>query len=327
MKKIILVLTNSEDGIHSEVVIEKLLKLDEKVFRMDSDRLAKGSIKVLFNSSQLETEFIFEDKGKSVSSKEIKSVWYRRPNLFNFSIKDPIQKIYAEKEILSFLGGLWALLPKDVFWLSNPNSLECSRKKIYQLEMARSFGLKIPKTIISNNPDDVRDFYKTCNGKIIFKAIYHEFLDYGKKTFNIPTTLVTEKHLENLDLIRTLPSLFQEYIEKEYELRVTVVGEKIFVVKIDSQKNPFTMVDWRHPDYIDKLSYTQDEIPNDIANICLKMLKELNLSFGAFDFVVNSKGELFFLEVNPNGQWYWLEDKTGVLISDAITNILKEGGV
>ena len=186
-------------------------------------------------------------------------------------------------------------------------------------------GLAIPRTVISNDPSEVRAFYELCDGRIIFKAIYHEFLDYGTKAFNIPTTLVTPAHLTQIDLIRTLPTLFQECIDKKYELRVTVVGERVFPVKIDSQSNSLTVVDWRNPACINDLHYFPTELPEKMSRICLSMLDKLGLSFGAFDFVVNTKDELYFLEVNPNGQWYWLEDKAKVLISDAIVDTLEKG--
>jgi D-alanine-D-alanine ligase-like ATP-grasp enzyme len=79
-----------------------------------------------------------------------------------------------------------------------------------------------------------------------------------------------------------------------------------------------TIVDWRNPLCIDKLDYSVTTLDPPIELFCLEMLRELGLQFGAFDFIVDKEGELYFLEVNPNGQWYWLEDMAGVLISDAI---------
>ena len=321
MENTVLILTNSNDGQHTDIVIQKIEELGGRIFRFDSNRLASGELQINLyaNSDRFECEMI--DSGKTVCSEEIKSVWYRRPNRFNFSIKDFVQKQYAENEIRQFLEGLWLGL-RGKFWLNNPASLEKARKKIFQLELARSMGFKIPRTIVTNNPLKVKKFFLDCNRRIIFKAISCEFLDYGDKSFNIPTTLITADHFERLELIRNIPSLFQECLDKAYELRVTVVGKKIFSIKIDSQSNQSTMIDWRHPQFIDKLSYSLSDLPKEISQKCLTMLKKLNLVFGAFDFVVDTNGEFYFLEVNPNGQWYWLEHLTGVSISDAIANIL-----
>lgn len=329
MKDVILVLTNSKDGKHAEIVISKLEKLGQRVFRFDADKFASGELQVNFHAGQGKTGFEMSYGNKALISKDIKSVWYRRPNFLDVQIKNPIQKKYAEDEIRIFLEGLWSILD-DVFWLSNPTSLERARRKILQLHFAREIGFTIPETIVTNNPREVRNFFDRCGGKIIFKAIYHEFLDYGDKSFSIPTTLITEQHFEKIDLIRHMPSLFQELIEKEYELRVTVVGDKIFPIKIDSQKNTLTAVDWRKPEFINDMSYTPFDLPNSMGEQCLSMQKKLDLSFGCFDFAKDKKGNFYFFEVNPSGQWYWLEDLTGVLISDAIVDILtkapKKGG-
>lgn len=325
MKKTVLVLTNTEDGKHSEVVISKLLQRGERVFRFDSDALSSGKCKISFSSSSHQTGFVMEYGGALLKSEEIKSVWYRRPNRFGLSMKDSVQKNYAEAELRSFLDGLWAILEKrGTFWLNKPTSLERSRKKLFQLELAERKGMLIPRTIVSNDPAEVLRFYRACQEKMIFKAIYHEYLDYGDHVYNIPTTLVSGSHLKKIDLVKRVPTLFQEFIEKDYELRVTVVGDRVFPAKIDSQKNPLAVVDWRNPLCVKELDYSRIELDRDTTNFCLEMLRDMDLQFGAFDFVVDKKGRIFFLEVNPNGQWYWLEECAGLLISDAIVDILSQ---
>ncbi|MBI5306608.1 hypothetical protein HZB04_03430 [Candidatus Wolfebacteria bacterium] len=153
---------------------------------------------------------------QTLDSRNIKNVWYRRPNHFNLQIQDPVQCRYAEAEMQNFLNGLWATIAPDVFWLSNPRNLEQARKKLFQLKLARELGFLIPETIITNDPNRVREFFKIHNSKIVFKILYHEFLNYGDRAFNIQTTLIIEKHLEKFELVRKMPSLFQKLIEKEY---------------------------------------------------------------------------------------------------------------
>lgn len=325
MRNVILALTNSADGKHSEVVISKLIEKGEKVFRFDSDRFATGETTITFSPSAAPGKFLITSGKESLQSCNIKSVWYRRPNHFNLSIADPIQKDYAEREIRSFLENVWSGLESEkcISFLSQPSQIEKARKKLSQLTLALQYGMRIPKTIVTNNPKEALTFHKTCHDGMIFKAVNNEFLNYGKKSYNIPTTLINTKHLENINLIKKNPVIFQELIQKNHELRVTVVGKKIFPIKIDSQKNPLTVVDWRNPLCIDKLDHKVTTIDSKTEAFCFKMLRVLGLRFGAFDFIVDKTGKLYFLEVNPNGQWYWLEDMTGVLISDAIADILK----
>lgn len=321
MNDAILVLTNSKDGQHTDVVISKLQRRSQRVFRFDADIFANGELQLNFCSDRDRFGFKIIGADDTLSSKEIKSVWYRRPNSLHLKIKDPVQSRYAEEEIVNLLEGLWVSMP-DVFWLNNPVYLTRARKKIYQLFLAKEAGFITPKTIITNDPEKVRRFYRECGGKVVFKAIQGELLDYGEKSFSIPTTLITDKHLKGIDLVKHTPALFQEFIEKAYELRITVVGDKIFPVKIEPLTDISHAVDWRYPELMDKLSYSRTVLPENISTFCFLLLQQLRLSFGAFDFAVGKNGEVYFLEINPNGQWYWLEDRTGLLISDAIADML-----
>lgn len=319
VKDTILVLTNSLDGIHSEVVISKLRNLGEKVFRLDVDRIDKGVGLVLGIDTE-KFECIVSD-GTDLSLEKVKSVWYRRPARFNVDISDQLQKNFVEDELAELLSGIWLSLD-NCFWLPNPHHLERASKKIWQLTVAKQIGLKTPRTIFTNDPERVLKFYKECKGRVVHKTLKRTFLNYDNRGFRIPVTLVTPKHLKQVDLVRKAPSFFQEYVEKEYDARITVVGRKVFAVRIDSQSHPLTAVDWRQPELIDKIPYSKIELPQATENLVLTLLDRLGLNFGALDFAVNPKGEYIFLEVNPTGQWYWLEHLTGALISDAICDIL-----
>jgi glutathione synthase/RimK-type ligase-like ATP-grasp enzyme len=116
-----------------------------------------------------------------------------------------------------------------------------------------------------------------------------------------------------------LSILFSRKCEKDYELRVTVVGKKVFAVRIDSQLHEETRTDWRiNPDL---LGYSETQISKDLEYKCFALLAALRLDFGAFDFIVRDN-QYIFLEVNANGQWGWLEGKLGIKISEAIIDYL-----
>lgn len=324
MKCTILVLTNSKDGEHSNVVITKLRNRGEKVFRFDVDKIGSSlKVELLINSGKFECT-LFDENKNILRLSEVKSIWYRRPNRFNLNIKDPVQKNFCESELLDFLNGLW-FSTDGVLWLNNPYNLEKAKKKVLQLNIAREIGLKIPKTLITNNSKRVEEFFMECNGKIIYKTMKESFLGYEDKGFHIPTTLLQREHLQKLILISSTPSLFQEYIEKSYEVRITIVGNRIFAAKIDSQSNPLTSIDWRHPDLINKIPYEPISIPEEVTVQCHRLMDVLGIQFGALDFIVNKNNEYVFLEINPNGQWYWIEHLTGLLISDALCDILASG--
>lgn len=317
----VLVLTNSQDGEHTASVVEKIHRLGGKVFRLDVDILSRGDVKIIFSANSTRWGFVLQTQDEKVRFDEIKSVWYRRPNFFNFQINDPVQKHFAETELKNFLEGLWYGL-QEAFWMNRPHNLERARKKLYQLKIAREIGFLIPDTIVTNDPEKVKKFFFNHNGRVIFKTIWQSFLDYGDKAFNIPTTFLTSEHVSKLNLVNSLPSLFQEYIEKISDARVTIVGSDIFAVEIKSQVYSETLVDWRKPEYFDRLIHQPITLPNEVSSLCLKMMEILGLSFSAFDFAITPEGKFVFFEVNPNGQWYWIEYLTHLPISQTIAQLL-----
>ena len=160
------------------------------------------------------------------------------------------------------------------------------------------------------------------NNNIITKAIYTANVDIDGINAAIPTTEISVDELERRrDQIEICPTQFQSRIDKKYELRVTVVGQRVFAVKIDTQATELTKVDWRvHADLCPHSVY---ELPMKIHDFCLRFLKEFDLDYGAFDFIVDGEGEYVFLENNPFGQYLWLELETDLPITEEIIRLLK----
>jgi len=117
------------------------------------------------------------------------------------------------------------------------------------------------------------------------------------------------------------PILAQEYIEKKLELRITIVGQKMFTCAIHSQDSEQTRIDWRRYDFrnVKHLPY---QLPEKIKQKLHKLMKIWNLSFGAIDMILTPEGKYVFLEINPNGQWLWIEQLTEMPISRVIAELL-----
>ncbi len=117
--------------------------------------------------------------------------------------------------------------------------------------------------------------------------------------------------------------MFQEYVQKSFEVRVTAVGETIFAAAIHSQMSPRSRVDWRRYD-LDHTPYEPHSLPRVIEEKCYKLMAILGLHYGALDFIVQPDGKYVFLEINPVGQWGWIEYLTGLPITEAIADLLIE---
>ena len=304
----ILIITHKDDYT-ADFVINKLNKKRIDYYRFNCEDSLEEDITLRFgNNSQ------HRFNGKKIN---FKSVWYRRLKLPNVSSTILEEKIYLLNEVEAFITNFFGVIKAK--WLSEPTALRSAGNKFLQLLLAEEIGFKVPKTIVTNNKDSIVNFYNSNSGTIV-KPINSGRINYANDTSKlIFTSLIPKEYIKKIDEFDVVPSIFQEYIEKEYELRVTVVDRKVFAAKVHSQSDQETLIDWRRK----KLTFTAYDLPNELQNLCVTMLEKLGISFGAFDFIKTSDGEYYFLEVNPNGQWAWIEMDTGLKISDEIINFLQ----
>lgn len=318
----ILVITNKID-LPSDEVIRYLQNKNAEVFRLNTEDLCEGfDFKIGLDNQYFDGRLY--SSLRSINLSNIKSIFYRRPKKPEIVISDKAQKSFIEAERSAFLNWLWESL--NCFWVSKPSNIKTAESKINQLCIAPKLGFKIPKTIITNNPEDVRRFYYECDGDIVNKTLIKGMIEQDGKTMAIYTHRIEEKHLEILESIRSVPCIFQKRIEKKLELRITVVGNQVFAAEIHSQISQKTKDDWRRYD-IDNTPHKIHNLPLEIKKSCINLVRYYGLAFGAIDMIVTPSGDYVFLEINPNGQWLWIERLTGLPISEAIADILIKGAI
>jgi len=227
--------------------------------------------------------------------------------------------VFAEQEAKSTIMGLWEIL--DCVWVNHPERNRVAELKIKQLMVANEVGLEIPKTIITNDPEEAEIFFrKTKSEGVIIKRLGGGIVLDGNQGSAIYTSLVSEADINDIGRVRYTPTLFQEYIQKDVELRITVVGNKVFPIEIHSQKSERAKFDWRRDTL--NLLHREHLLPEDVKQKIINFVHKLGLNFGAIDMILTPNGRYVFLEINPNGQWGWIEDLTGLPISDSIINLL-----
>jgi glutathione synthase/RimK-type ligase-like ATP-grasp enzyme len=124
--------------------------------------------------------------------------------------------------------------------------------------------------------------------------------------------------------IRYAPVIIQEYVPKLLEVRATVVGSQVFAAAIHSQRSHRTRHDWRHYDF-DRTPHEAHALPDRVSQLCIDLVQSLNLNFGAIDLVLTPDDEYVFLEINPSGQWLWIQELTELPIGEAIADLLMAG--
>lgn len=248
----------------------------------------------------------------------VRTVWYRRPS----NIVGPPDGNWSPAESARTIAG--ALYGIDCLWINRPDRDLTAGFKVYQLHLARRVGLNTPRSVVTNDPVAAREVAEG-NERIVFKLLHGALVQPSGAPATVLTTPVTRTHLDRIGHVRHSPCLFQEYVAKAYEVRVTVVGRTVFPVTIDSQRLADTAVDWRatggdSPPYGDFRS-----VPSDVLVGIQAMMDRLGIVYGAFDFIVDRQGRWIFLEVNSMGQYLWLEEDLGLPISAAVASLLDRG--
>jgi glutathione synthase/RimK-type ligase-like ATP-grasp enzyme len=287
--------------------------------------LVKGQNQVSFDYQDGFGSVLLSTPKGETKADDIDSAWLRKPYGFGDvgfveSINDPVQRGLAAKEVTAMLSGLFALL-NDRYWLNNPSSITRAQSKPYQLSLARKIGLKMPDSIITNDPATAKAFCRI--GPTVFKPLAETTLVYEERTLAVETTLLTDAHISQLDLIKSQPVLLQACIDKHCELRVTYVDGKVFVARQELAPNySNNIIDWRSLQGTPDSSYVHGELTSETTHKIRLLMQELDLRFGALDFAVDQDGNEFFLEVNPNGQWLGYTDKIGLPAAAEIARCL-----
>lgn len=193
-------------------------------------------------------------------------------------------------------------------WYNEYWASQRANNKLLQLKTAQRVGLEIPRTIISNNPDDIRRFFNTYSEHgVIAKPLHMDGWRENGSVYVPYTSEITEADLAEDDPLRLAPMIYQSRVQKSFELRVLVIDDKICSARLNSQEIETATLDWRQ-DIGFNMVVEPHNLPTNISQKILAFQEMLNLRFGVFDLAVTSTGDTIFFEVNEMGQYLWVED-------------------
>jgi len=223
------------------------------------------------------------------------------------------------REWNSHLNGFYTDLA-SARWLNPLRKAYKGENKYFQMQCARKVGFNLPDYTVSNDRSVLEQFVRRQNGSVIKFMNQDIFKDKQGKFCGAYVNEITLGALSEFGNEEN-PVFIQERIPKDFEVRYTIVEEKHFVCRIDSQCSDIAKDDWRRYD----LPHTPHSMivpPEDIRSKVEMFMNLLQIPYGALDFIVTPKGGWFFLEINCMGQWLWIEELTGLAISDAIVQWL-----
>lgn len=301
--EILLILTSAEDHT-ADYLCERLTTAAVKYIRLNSEEIT-DTWSVHFSTN----EPLLLRKGNPLPASSVRNVWYRRPKPLELFFKgDAGEQHHARSEWSEAMEGYLAHIDEDR-WMNHPARNANASHKIEQLSHAVRVGLRVPKTLVTQCPIALEEFWEHCQGNVIIKPLSSGLIERSEPSAqgHIYTSVVSEEHLRLRERVESCPSFFQQRIPKAYDVRVTAVDKEFHCIALSKDETDTNKeVDIRL-DNMKHVRYSEIELPSVIADSLIKLLKSYHLRFGAFDFAVAPNGEWFFFELNPNGQWAWLD--------------------
>ena len=316
MPSTVLIITNDHDE-HADAVTLELTKRDVPVFRFHPEEFPHAcSVSIEIQDGRIHGELRNADH--RVAFDDICAAWFRRSrNLFEGRISRTSEKLdnYVKAQSTATVIAVCASL--QTLWVSHPFQLRRGEVKALQLAEASKAGLKTPDTLISNDVAQATTFVDALGDADCAIKPLMALGVTDERGFRLPltTTLPPGHSLESTALA---PTMFQPYVDKAFELRCVVMGERIFCAKMDSQADENSRIDWRGGD--PKLEIFT--LPDHVQASLLRLMDSFGLTFASLDMIVTPEGEFVFLELNPNGQWLWLELELGLPLVASMADLL-----
>jgi glutathione synthase/RimK-type ligase-like ATP-grasp enzyme len=253
--------------------------------------------------------------GQTLDLGSFRVAWWRRPQPFTLAPgMSPDVTSFSYAECHEAMAGLWAAL--DVKWVNPPARDEVAHHKPYQLVVAAEVGLPIPRTLVTNDPNAARRFVaERGSAPTIYKTFLASLQCWRE------TRVVRPDELALLDLVRLAPVIFQEYVPAIADIRVTVMGERMFAAAITPAPSGYD-IDYRMD--MAGASFRPTDLPADTKTKIDRLMKRLGLVYGAIDLRRTPDGAHVFLEVNPAGEWRFVEERTGQPMTAAFAELLVE---
>lgn len=289
--------------------IHKHCKVKCRLLEVDSLGLRDGVAWKIGPQSAPQAVLI-DTEGNPINVEDIGLVWWRRyylsPRLGDISLSPEDLELVGRDTGASILGSF--LTTYTGVWVNDPISTTNAENKLVQLSAARKAGFRIPDTLVSNIPSEVRSFVDRHNGQVIVKPVRGTIL----KTYF--TRKITPEHLGDDASIRLSPAMYQEYIPGNTHLRVHCFGNNQYTAKLDSPD-----LDWR--ENLD-IPLAEADTSIDLREKIRTTLDILKLKMGVIDIKIDNEGEAVWLEVNAQGQFLFVEGLADMQLMDRFVDFI-----
>jgi len=321
-REAVLLLTHSGDFYTVDRVAEALARRGVRPVRFNTD-LFPSVVKLSAHAGDQHAAHLVTETGEQISANEVHAVWARK--LWMPRMADDLDERYRAMCISESVGALEGFLDAlhDARWVNNLSRQRDAENKQRQLRLAARAGLRVPRTLVTNDPAAARQFFAETEGQTVAKLLRPLEVSMDAAKSVVYTNRVREEDLAGAEGLRHSPMVFQELIPKAYELRVACVAGEVFAGAINATGTSRGHTDWRRA-ALEEVHWQEAQLPGEVASSLRALMSELGLVFGAVDLICTPAGEHVFLEVNPSGEWGMLERDLGLPISESIAKTLLE---
>ncbi|HEY9404263.1 MAG TPA: hypothetical protein VIQ24_16520 [Pyrinomonadaceae bacterium] len=317
----VLLLTHSGDYYTVDRVADAIARRGAKTFRFDTDRFPREVRLASQFSGAGDFSHIIEDGAASCDSRAVRAVWARKiwlPEL-DENLDPKFRQMCLRESVAALRGFLDGL--HGARWINDPGRDAEAENKLLQLRLAHDAGLRVPRTLLTNDAGRARDFFRENGGALVAKMLAPVSVSMGADSAFVYTNEVGADDLEDAGGLRHSPMVFQEHIRKSLELRIAYVAGKFFVGALDASRTGGGRIDWRRA-APGECRWVRDDIPPELKAQLTTLMRKLRLVYGAIDIIRTPDGQHVFLEINPGGEWGMLERDLELPISEAIADAL-----
>ncbi|MGE3540452.1 MAG: hypothetical protein AB7N91_23785 [Candidatus Tectimicrobiota bacterium] len=264
------------------------------------------------------------ETGETLCLDEVGVIWYRRPSLLHAPHGTPTESLsrFLNRETRWFLAGFWECVSRPM--VNRPGPGGYASVKAVQLQTAARLGFVVPPTCMGNVPEAVQQLWQRTQGHMVVKGFEQALvtLEDGAER-RLYTSPVEAPDLADTASVAACPSIWQAYVPKQVEIRVTVLGNAVLAAEIHSQQSALSQHDWRHYD-LARTPYLPHTLPDEMRRKCLRLVHTLGLFYGAIDLILSPDGTYVFLEINPFGQWAWIQQLCGLPLAEAHCELFRD---
>lgn len=310
--KMILILTHRH-GFEADRIIDLLRNRRLSYFRLNTDFESDNTRFHLCISSDQSYLLVNCDR-RTLNLKDVRCAWFQQP------MPEPSEG--SSVQLLRFRSKLIALQAVieniDCPWINHPNLAYRAANKWIQLDIAKKNGLLIPPTVVSNDPEQLRDFLEQ-EPNLVAKSLGVQWYNEGSNWHAAYTQKVEKKWVNQTEDILFAPVIYQKFIPRVHDYRVVVVGKTHFSVVCESP-----LVAQIYDCRKGESKYCPVELDVSVIESLKRMLSNLSLDYCSADFFEGEDGKIYFCDLNVSGSWWWVDNLYCGKISEALVELLEK---